>query len=787
MPGTPQENRDSQNLDRNSEPVSYRFGPFKVLVESGVLLRRGERIRVEDLPLRMLLVLLQQPSQLVSREELRSKLWGENTFGASDNRLNVAAAKLREALQDPLSEIVYLETVRGKGYVLTSEVVEERLPTPARPIALKAPTPIFEEISAPPETSESLSPKRRFSLRGTAVLAAAVLLTVAGLGLYRWQTRPLITPHAKIVIGGFRNSTGDDSMNGILLPALRFKLEESPYLAFVSYRDLRGRLKDPALASLTDELKACDALGAKLLIEGEIALQTPGYELRLTARRCADGSLLATERSPATSQEQTLGALGAATLQLRRRLGEPANSLERFNVPVYQATTASLAALKAFSNGEQKRLEGQETEAVSDYKLSADLDPQFALAYARLGTIYDNLGEHLLSRQYYQKAFDLRERATDRERLYITSHYYSSATGEIERAIQAQELWRTLYPRDHAPANNLAIEYLALGQLDKAMEVAKIAQGLDSSSDLGNATLAAAYLRRGDYAALTPFCSHPMPARSDSSPIHSTCFLLGFVRGDRAAMKSQLEWARGNPAGSELLEEAAWTATYGGQVEKAEALFSEAHENAMTNGLPEFAAQIDADRADLMADLGEQAQARQYANNALALAPNSVQVQAYAALALARTGDVARAEVEAAKAAAQSPKDTILQSSQLAAVKASVALAQHNPEEAIRALEPSIPFDLCGAMSLSPAYYRGLAYLAMKRPVEASREFQKVIDHRTLAPDSPYIPLSYLYLSRALQLTGDSKRSLAMLDQLRVIWKDADRDFPLARDISSSK
>ncbi|HEY9126683.1 MAG TPA: hypothetical protein VIM62_06130, partial [Acidobacteriaceae bacterium] len=346
-------------------------------------------------------------------------------------------------------------------------------PMVARPLVFPSAVLIAAEEASPAKRQfwfanrMAMSEGRRITI--LAMAAAAVVVAVILLSLIWGHGRPLISPQDKVMIGRFVNQTGEDAFSGMMQPALRYKLEESPYLSFVSYSALRSRLNDLNSASIAEELRACQALGGKIMVDGEIATASSGYKLRVNARRCADGRILASEKTEAASQAQTLTGLGEIIQRMRGRLGETAASLQRFNVPLAQATTASLAALKAFSDGEQKRMLGEETEAISDYKLSVDLDPQFALAYARMGTIYDNLGEHLLSRQNYQRAFDLRERTTDRERLYITSHYYSAATGEIERAIQAQQLWRTLYPRDMTPANNLAIEYLALGQMDKAI------------------------------------------------------------------------------------------------------------------------------------------------------------------------------------------------------------------------------------------------------------------------------------------------------------------------------
>lgn len=485
---------------------------------------------------------------------------------------------------------------------------------------------------------------------------------------------------------------------------------------------------------------------------------------------------MVTRTVKAASRNAVLTALDQATDQLRKSLGESGASLQRFNAPLAQATTSSLAALRAFTLGEEKRSIGQEFEAIRDYKLAVDLDPNFALAYARLGTIYSNAAERTQSTAYYQKAFDLRERTTDRERLYIAAHYYS-ALGQIERTVEAYELWRSLYPRDSSPYDNLAIEYLDLGKPEKAETVARTAAQLEPSSSLSKSILARVYLETGEHAQLQALCGNAQGGKGDDAMLHASCFLLAFLRNDDAEMQKQIQWSRGNPAESEVLDDVAWAAMYQGKLDAGRKLFAQARQAALAQGFSELAATVDVDEATLEAEFGYPHQARALSLDALRLAPDDVSIQALAALALARSGDTALAESKAAKASAQAPLDTILNHAEIPSINAAIQLQRHDPQAAIQALEPARPYDACTALALAPAYYRGLAYQAAGDPKKAAAEFHSVLEHRSLAPDSPYIPLAASQLSQTLRQMGDSIGADQSEHELQQAWRHADPTF----------
>jgi hypothetical protein len=316
-----------------------------------------------------------------------------------------------------------------------------------------------------------------------------------------------------------------------------------------------------------------------------------------------------------------------------------------------------------------------------------------------------------------------------------------------------------------------------MGEPDKSLDLARSAIRLDPEDKLPYATLAQAYLRTGNYRDLAILCNDPVRGKTSAVGFHVACYEGAFAQYDEARMEHQIRWAEGSPEESKLLDDAAWVAMYRGKVSEAQRIFTSAKQNALRNNFVESAAEIELDEAGLDADIGLMKEARERALDALKLAPGDPFEQASAALVLARAGDISRSKLEARRAIAQAPLDTILNSVILASARAAVQLQRHDSKAAIQSLEETRPFDLCEIMGLAPAYYRGLAYLQDNRPQQAAREFHRVINHRTLAPYSLYITLSELGLGRALQLSGDMADAAHVYHIAEITWKDADPNY----------
>jgi len=758
----------------------YLFETFEVSVPLGILRQAGVRLKIQDLPFQMLLVLLERRGELVTKEELGKRLWDHKTFVEVDKSLYVMAGKLREVLGDDAAQPRFIKTVSGRGYCFIGDAIPllESVADLQSPHLVQKPDSLAHLTGRLQEDTGGTVPRGRTRKLLAACVLAGICILAVSLPAYRYLHRPLASDQDKVVLGGFTNNTGNPDLDRTLSSALQLKVQESPYLSLIPNQNFQALVKDPDTAPLPEEIRACASLNAQLLLKGQILAVAQGYKVLLKVWRCANGRLLTTEQAEAASQAGILSALDLATEAMRRRLGESDASLQKFNVPLVQATTPSLAALKAFTLGEEKRSQGRIPESIASYKLALDLDSQFALALARLGTIYHNTAQYSLSEQYYRKAYELPNRVTDRERLYIVSHYYEYATGEISRAIEDYELWRTLYPRDVVPANNLAVDYLAIGQPEKAMELARIAIQLDPTNNIPYGSLANAYLMLGDYSNVLKLCNDPVYGKMNVLGFHRVCYRAAFAQNDELGMQHQMQWAHGNPDESLALDDAAWVAMYRGKVSEARGLFSIAKENALQNSSIEGAADIQLDEANLEADFGYGQEARQDALSVLKLSFESPSEQGYVARVLARVGDVSQAQAIAQKAAARAPLDTILNSAELATVDAAIQLQMHEPKAAIRALEKTRPLDYCIEMELVPAYYRGLAYLEDKQPKLAAEEFQQVIAHRPLADFPVYVALSQLELGRAFQLLGDKSNAAKAYSEADKVWKDAEAGFP---------
>lgn len=753
-----------QTADSGASEVDiYRFEGFEVRVRTGVLLHEGERIKVQELPFRVLLVLLETPGQIVSQDVLQARLWSDETFAHFDSRLRVAMRKLRDALGDKAAEPRFIRTLSGQGYQFIAKVV-----------AL-AETP---EPSPPPATFVNPSPaeiersQRHRSFKLASALVGLLAVAIAGVVLY-WMHRPLLNDHDAVVVGGFANSAGDADFSSVLSPAFRVKLEESPYLRLISDRKFRELVPDPASASLQEELKACLALNGQVLLRGQVVTQSSGYQVLLKAWKCKNGSLLTTQSTYAQDQQAVIPALNTATEQLRRRLGESEASLKKFSVPLSQATTSSLAALKAFTMGEESHRQGKDEASLPYYKLAINLDPQFAIAYARLGSVFIALGDRALSSEYYQKAFNLRTRTTDRERLYIAAHNYTYVTGEVQNAIRTYEVWQSIYPRDVVPMNNLAVLYLDLGEPQKALPLAQTAVqwAPDSSSFYG--TLAMSYLWLGEYAKVRDLCHPPNPTK-DPEGFYRACAMEELIAADSSPTPHPLQ----EPADYWLLEQYGLRAAYHGRLRESTRYFSKAEQTTLSSGNKDLAASLYLDQASLQSDMDLTRDSEKSSAQALALASDSPNIHAFAALAMAKTGNTSQVEGDIRRVAAQAPLDTIMNNAVLASAHAMVELQKHDPQAAIQSLELAHPFDFCAATALAPAYYRGLAYLQNQQPDLAAHEFQRVLDHRALAPVSPYVVLSMLGLGRAQQLSGNQSEADRAYKQLEGLWKDADSNFP---------
>jgi serine/threonine protein kinase/tetratricopeptide (TPR) repeat protein len=631
----------------------------------------------------------------------------------------------------------------------------------------------------------------------TALASAFVLFALIAAGVYyRPHHASRLTDKDTIVLADFSNSTGDPVFDDTLKTALGVSLNQSPFLNVLSAGKVAETLQQmtrPADTKLTPDVarELCQRAGSKAYIAGAVGSLGSKYVLELKAVNCQSGDSLAERQVTVASREKVVDALGGMVSKLRGELGESLASIEKLDVPLAEATTSSLEALKAYSLGYHL----DPAESLPYLQRAFELDPKFAMAAEALGVGYGNLGQPARAKEYYTKAFQLREHASGKEKLKIDAYFYDGATGELDKAVKTYQELLADYPRlSAAQENNLAVLYGRLGQHEKATEILRQlfrSHPTDAvyGENFAGHTLSLQRLDEADQAAREMLAEEP-----DSAGLRSILYDLAFVRSDATAMSDQLRWFAGQPEHAhEGLELQADTEAYGGRLGKARELTKRAVDFAIGADSKEQVAIWRAMAAQREAAYGYPAEARQAAAEALKLFPTSEDVEIESALALAMAGDTPRADSLAQDVNKQSPLDTVMQSLWLPAIQAQLALAKKNPASALTALQAAVPpLEFSDDLScLYPAYIRGEAYLAGGQGNEAAAEFHKILDHSGLVQNCWTGALAHLGLARANALQARTSqgadadaarvRALAAYKDFFVVWKDADGDIPVLK------
>jgi len=654
------------------------------------------------------------------------------------------------------------------------------------------------------EMDSALGRFREFPWKWILAFAMGATLLIASPILFLRTRRPAsLGERDMILVSDFVNTTGDSIFDGTLKQAVTVKLAESPYFNLVLESRVREALRlmerspdERIVPPLAREV--CQRTGAKVVVGGSIASLGSKYRIDLDATNCLSGMVLAHEKAEAENKERVLGSLGQAIVPVRQKLGESLSSIQKFDTPIEEATTKSLAALKAYISGDQRRSHGLDSESVPFYTMAVDLDPNFAVAYARLGAIYGNLANSALADEYLKKAFERREHVSEREKFYIASHYYADSTRESDKAIQTLELWTETYPHDWVAFNNLSAEAVKIGQLDQAVKAGQEALRLNPNNTFTYFSLSSAYFKASRFAEAKAVCEQAVKVKLDSGDIHAILLKLAVVEGDVPAIQRELEWGG---AGEGSLNDQAWMAFTLGQVRKGRRLFERSRAASLqgpSSDSPtrskDYAAFTTSTEAELEVELGNAQEARTKAQLALRLMPESVEAQANAALVFAKLGDFARAEELNKKLSKRFPSGTLLNNIILPSIRAATEIRKQNPSGAVAALHRSVVYDLSSRQDLPDGitpYYRGLAYLAQGSGQEAAAQFQKLLDNRGIIAVSPYWPLAHLGLARANALQARTSqganadaarvRALAAYKDFLTLWKDADPDIPILK------
>jgi DNA-binding winged helix-turn-helix (wHTH) protein len=763
------------------------FGPFTFDADGGELSRDGYRVRLQPQPALVLAILTDQPGRIVTREEIYRAVWGDDTHVDFEQSLNYCIRQIRGALRDDANDPEYLETIPKRGYRFLG-TVEVANGNGSRPnTAVEAP-------AAQGATTTRKSWKM--------LVPASVVVLAFSIGAYFYFHRASkLTDKDTIVLADFANSAGDAIFDDTLKTALSVSLQQSPFLSVLPDSKVAQTLQQmtrPASTKLTPEVtrELCQRARSKAYIAGSIGSLGSEFVVGLKAVNCQSGDTLAQEQVTAVSKEKVLDALDEATAKLRGELGESLSSVQKFDVPLYHATTSSLEALKAYSLGHKISDEKGLAAALPYEQRAIELDPNFAMGYRSVGGIYLSLGESERASEYLTKAFQLREFANQRERLTITADYYQFVTGELDKAIQTFQEQMANYPRESIAYDDFSMSFAAKGQYERAAEVAR--QGiLDSPEYSGNYINLAAYdlslLRLEESRQVI----HEAQARDiEDYGIHSHLYRLAFLESDPAAMAEQQQWFAGKREYEHFgLSLESDTEAYTGHVRKARELNQRAVDSAVRADQKENAAIYLTSAALQEAAYGNGAEARHSAAEALKTAPTSQGGRVEAALAFAMAGDGARVGPLAQDLGKRFPLDTQMQSLWLPAVRGQLALNKRNPSAALNALSVASPIELgsteYGDTCLYHLYVRGNAYLAAGQGKAAGAEFQKILDHSGIVVNCWTGALAHLGVARANSLQEKTSqgadanaarvRALAAYKDFLRLWKDADPDIPILK------
>ncbi len=709
---------------------------------------------------------------------------GESTgviFEAILNRSPLSAVRLNPDLPPKLEEIINraLEKDRNLRYQHASEMRAELQRLKRDTDSGRTAVPAGEAGSKP----------TRISVRGGAVAGATIL--VIGLAVSGWlffsRKSHALTDKDTIVLSDFSNTTGDAVFDDTLKQGLSVQLEQSPFLDLLSERKVNQTLRlmgRQAGERLTPEVthEVCQRTGSKAMLTGSIAGLGSQYVIGLKAVNCSTDDVLAEAQEQAAGKETVLKALDKAAVSLRGKLGESLGSVQKYATPVEEATTPSLEALKAYSLGRKTFFAKGNTAALPFLKRAVELDPNFAIAYRAMSAVYGNLGEPGRQTENIRKAYQLRGKVSERERLYIEANYYWTGTGELEKAVPAYEMWRQTYPRDYPLYVHLGVIYASLGNQEKALEEARESVRLEPNAGTNYEALVADYLSLNRLDEAEAMLKQAEERKLESEGLLALRYELAFLRGDEAQMAQSASAATGKPGTEDVLLAAqADTEAWYGRLKDARELTGRAMTSAELNDAKETAAGYQAEAALREVESGDSAQARADADAAVKLASNR-DVHSMAALALARAGDTATAEKLAAELDKNFPLDTLVQKYRLPSIRAAVALQRKDPNRAVELLQGTSAIELGDTGNLVPVYLRGEAYLILHDGNRAAAEFQKFVDHRGLIENFPLGALARLGLARADALQGDTAKTKAAYQDFLTLWKDADSDIPILKE-----
>jgi DNA-binding winged helix-turn-helix (wHTH) protein/tetratricopeptide (TPR) repeat protein len=756
----------------------YEFGPFRVDAQREILLRAGEPVPLTPKTFQILLVLVRHSQEVVTKDDLMKAVWPDTFVEEANLSRNIFM--LRKALGESPQDHRYIVTVPGRGYRLAESVHL----VPEHEVNIVAATRSRVEVEV----------KETRTWGWIAVIVALLLIAGAAVLSLSLHRAAILSEKDTLVLADFANSTRDPVFEETLRQGLAVQLEQSPFLSVISEERIQKTLRlmgRPVDARLTPEVarEVCERTGSAAVLNGSIARLGSQYVLGLRARKCGTGEILADEQVQAGRKEDVLNALSQMAKSFRTRVGESLATVQKHGMPLAEATTQSLEALRAYSLGYKVTFSSSGRAALPFFQRAVEIDPKFAMPYLWMGLVYTDMGESVRATQSTSRAYELRDRTSDREKLFIAAVYDTQVTGNLEKAQQTYELLEQFYPRViDAPGPLSGFIYPVFGKYEEAIEQAKKAIALDPDFPFAYVNLIDNNLYLGRLAEAENALARASERKFAVDELLIAQYATAFLKGDTGVMEQALASAQNRPSAEDwLTDNAASALAYCGRLREAKLMVRRAVDLAQQAEKPESAALYATAAAIWDALFGNPSDARRSAIAVVQLS-KARDVEYGAALALALSGDLSRSQSLADELEQRFPEDTSVRYSYLPVLRA-LAVLKRKPSKAIELLQVAGRYELGtpgssanGSFgSLYPIYVRGEAYMAAHQGAVATAEFQKILDHRWVLVTDSMGPLAHLQLARALILSGDREKAKAAYEDFFAIWKRADPDIPVLK------
>lgn len=789
----------------------FQFGGFRIDAGARTLRRGNDAVALSRRAFDVLLYLVQNPGRILTHEELLKNVWPDTYV--DENSLAQSVSALRRALGEKPGDNSYILTLPGRGYQFVAPVrtltsMSAVAVADSGVAAVSAPSQVVLQqhtIRTSVTVEEKTQPGpwgagRSWAIIGigTPLLVIAILAFVGYSAHLRAARR--LTERDTVVLADFTNRTGDPVFDDTLKTALDIALAQSPFINPLSENRIRATLRlmaRPPETRIAPEVarEICQRTGGKAYIAGSIVQLGSQYVVALDASNCQSGDTMAKEQDTAGAKEKVLDALGRATSKLRTELGESLATVQKFDLPLVQVTTPSLEALKAMSEGEKFYHRNEPASALPCFQRALDLDPNFAMAYEELGNAYISLNQIGRARGYFAKAFSLRDRTSEIEHLQIAAEYYGYGTGELDKALEAMQ--EDIEYKHSSVYAGMADIYARLGQWENAEKAARTLLARDPESRFAPFDIASDELAQQNFNGARQTIQQAQARGNDGSILHVPLYLLAFLQSDSEGMAKQQQWFAGQRGYENTgISLASDTEAFAGHMKEANRLTRLAADSAIRADNKEDAAMYLATLALQQAAYGKPAEARDSAAEALRLDPDHFGVAVQAALALAMSGQTARAGTLAHDLRQRFPLNTQVQEQGAPMIDAQLQLDRGKPQDAIDTLRAGLaiefantPFTSNDTSCLYPAYVRGQAYLAAAQGLPAAAEFQKILDHSGIVGNCWTGALARLGLARANALQSRTSpnpgadaaraKALAAYKDFLILWKDADPEIPI--------